>query len=195
MQKEYVTAGKPNVSGAAWVGPTTATLPTDVDASLTGFTELGYISEDGLTNSNSMESTGIKDWGGTTVLNVQTGKDDIFKFKLLEVLNPEALKVVYGADNVTVNGTKVTVKANSEPLDDFAWIFDIMLRDGALKRIVIPFGTITELGDIVYVGNGATGFDITLGATPDSNGNTHYEYIYLPAGATGATGATGSTGA
>lgn len=195
MEKSYVTAGKPNVSGAVWVGPLTATLPTSVDATLTGFTELGYVSEDGLTNTNGLESADIKDWGGTTVLTTQTGKSDEFKFKLLEVLNPEVLKVIYGSDNVTVNGSTIKVEANADPLDDYAWIFDIMLRDGSLKRIVIPCGTIKELGDIGYVGSDATGFDITLSATPDADGNTHIEYIYLATGVTGATGATGSTGA
>lgn len=192
MDTKYVTAGKPKVTGAVFVGPTTATLPTSPSTDLTGFTELGYVSEDGLTNSNSMENTEIKDWGGIVVLNVQTGKSDTFKFKLLEVLNPEVLKVVYGADNVTVDTLTgiTTLKANAKDAGQHAYVFDMLLRGGAIKRIVIPCASITEVGDIVYVGNDATGYEITLGATPDSNGNTHYEYIYGVTGATGATGAT-----
>ena len=192
MDTKYVTAGKPKVTGAVFVGPTTATLPTSPSTDLTGFTELGHVSEDGLTNSNSMENTEIKDWGGTTVLNVQTGKSDTFKFKLLEVLNPEVLKVVYGTDNVNVDTLTgiTTLKANAKDAGQHAYVFDMLLRGGAIKRIVIPCASITEVGDIVYVGNDATGYEITLGATPDSAGNTHYEYIYGVTGATGATGAT-----
>jgi hypothetical protein len=53
----------------------------------------------------------------------------------------------------------------------------MIVRDGKIKRIVLPSATISELGDIAYVGNGASGYEITLSATPDSSGNTHYEYI------------------
>lgn len=192
MDTKYVTAGKPKVTGAVFVGPTTATLPTSPSTDLTGFTELGYVSEDGLTNSNSMENTEIKDWGGTTVLNVQTGKSDTWKFTLLEILNAEVMKVVYGTDNVTVDTLTgvISVKANAKDVGQHAWVFDMLMRGGAIKRVVIPCASITELGDIVYVGNDATGYEITLGATPDSAGNTHYEYIYGVTGATGATGAT-----
>jgi hypothetical protein len=179
MNTKYVTAGKPKVAGAVFVGPTTATLPTDPTSTLTGFTELGYVSEDGLTNSNSPESDKIKDWGGTTVLTVQTSKDDDFSFTLLEVLNPEVLKVVYGNDNVTVDSQSnvISVSANSDQPEDHAWVFDMVVRDGRMKRIVIPSASISELGDIVYAGNSASGYEITLSATPDSSGNTHYEYI------------------
>ena len=175
-----VSAGKPAIGGAIWRAAAGTTLPTDATTALgADFKALGYCSEDGLTNSNSPESENIKDWGGTTVLTVQTSKDDNFSFTLLEVLNPEVLKVVYGSDNVTVDSQNniISISANSDQPEAHAWIFDMVVRDGKMKRIVIPSATISELGDIVYVGNGASGYEITLSATPDSSGNTHYEYI------------------
>ena len=174
-----VTVGKPATAGAIYVADTTATLPTDATTALaSGFTALGYCSEDGLVNSNSMSTDTIQAWGGDTVLSLQTEKTDTFQFTLLEVLNVDVLKEIYGSGNVTgtlANG--ITIQANSTELEDRAWVIDMVMRNNALKRIVIPNARITEIGDITYVDDEAVGYEVTLTAFADSNGNTHYEYI------------------
>ena len=53
----------------------------------------------------------------------------------------------------------------------------VRLRGGAVKRIVIPCAHITEIEDIVYKDDEPLGYGVTLGATPDDSGVTHYEYI------------------
>lgn len=174
-----VTAGQPAVGGAIYVAPTGSTLPTDATTSLdAAFVCLGYASEDGLTNSNSIESTSFKAWGGDEVLNVQTGKTDTFKFKLIEALDINVLKFVFGASNVTGTlATGITVTANASEQDEHALVFEMIMREGALKRVVVPAGKITAVGDVVYKGSDLVGYDCTVSAAPDTSGNTHYEYI------------------
>ena len=71
-----VNAGKPAATGAIFVAPLGTTLPTDATTAKNGaFVELGYVSEDGVTNSNSTNSADIKAWGGdtNTTDSVRTG--------------------------------------------------------------------------------------------------------------------------
>lgn len=174
-----VTAGAPKVGGALYVAPIGTTLPTSATEKLdSAFVSLGYISEDGLTNENSPETETVKAWGGTTVLVTQTEKTDTFSYTLLEALDVNVLKAVYGDDNVTGTlETGIHVKATTAQLDSHAYVVDMILRNNALKRIVIAQADLSELGEIVYKTDEAVGYEITITALPDENGVTHEEFI------------------
>lgn len=177
-----VSAAKPKVGGAVYVATPsdTLTLPTDATTALAaGFKSLGYISEDGLTNSTTMDSNSIKAWGGDDVLMLYEGREDEFNFTLIEALNIEVLKQVYGADNVTgalAAGITIAAKSNLE-MPEQVYVADMILKDGTAKRIVIPAARVTNVGDITYADSDAIGYDTTIRALPDASGNTHYEYI------------------
>ena len=174
-----VTVGKPKVGGAIYVAPLGSTLPTDSSTALgAAFVCLGYISEDGVTNSNSPESDNVKAWGGDTVLVLQTDRPDSFSLTLLEGLNEDVLKTIYGSSNVTVDAQgNITVKATADEMTGHAWVFEMIMKGNRAKRTVIPNGTISELGDIVYKDDEAVGYNVTLQDVPDSSGVYHYEYI------------------
>lgn len=173
-----VTTGKPNVSGGVYIAESGTTLPTNATSTLSSYTALGYVSEDGLTNSNSPESETGKAWGGDIVITYQTEKPDTFQFTLIEAKNKDVLSAVYGANNVTGTiETGITVTANRDEAEENIWVFDMIMRNDTLKRIVVPVGKVTEVGDIVYKDDELVGYDLTIQAFPDSDGNTHYEYI------------------
>lgn len=174
-----VSAGKPKIGGAIFAAPKGTTMPTDSTTALSSeFKCLGYVSEDGLTNANSPSIETIKAWGGDTVLTTSSERPDTFSFKLLEILNVDVLKFVYGSTNVT--GTLeagIEVKVNNDATDEVALVIDMILRGNATKRICVPDCSVTEVSDITYVDNDAVGYETTVTAIPDSNSNTHYEYI------------------
>lgn len=172
-----VTAGKPKTGGAIFVAPVGTTLPTDATTNLdAAFENLGYISEDGVTQNITRDSENIKAWGGDTVLTSQTDFAETFTFKMIEALNLAAKKVTFGADNVTGTlATGVTVKTNAKELPAQSYVIE-MVQNGHLVRKVIPNAKVTELGEIQYVDGQAVGYEPTITALPDTAGNTSYEY-------------------
>ena len=180
-----VSAAKPKSTGAIWVAPLGTSLPTDTTTDISGtFTCLGYVSEDGLSNATDLESETIKEWGGDTVLTIQTSKSDSFSFTLIESTNADVLKFVHGSANVSgALNSGLTVEVNGDDVEEHAIVIDMILRDNTAKRIVIPDCKISEIGEVSYSASEATGYEITVTCMPDSSGNTHYEYLKAAASA------------
>lgn len=178
-----VSGAKPKVGGAVYRAKLGSTLPkTATEALDKAFASLGYISEDGMTNSNSADSSSVTAWGGDVVLQTQGAKTDTFQATFIEAMNVEVLKMVYGEDNVTGTlETGITVKSNSDEAEEYAYVIDMILKGGIQKRIVIPDAKVTEVGDITYQTDSAIGYETTLTAMPDADGQTHYEYINVKA--------------
>ena len=175
-----VTNAKPAVGGGVHVAPIGTTLPTDATTALAAaFESLGYISEEGVTNSTTRETASIKEWGGADVLNPQTSFSSTYKMTFLDSADLNVLKAVFGASNVSGTlATGITVNVNSKELDEQSWAIDMVLQSGALERDIIPSGKITEVGDVQYVADDAVMFEVTITTHPDSSGNNAYKYIY-----------------
>ena len=179
-----VATGKPMIGGAVFWAPAGTTLPTDAKTALdSAYVDLGYISEDGVTNSVERETEEIKAWGGDVVLKPQTSKTDSFTMTFIESLRMDVLKVTHGSDNVTRTGDDehgyiTTVRENSQELDHGIFIVDVVMGE-AIKRIVIPDGQITEIGEVTYQDNSAVAYESTITAFPYDGyeSDTHREFI------------------
>ena len=179
MDSANVTASKPKTTGAVFCAQLGTALPTDAKTELAAaFKALGYCSEDGVTNTNSPSTEQTKAWGGDVVLDSMTEKPDSFKWTLIEATNVEVLKVVYGDSNVAGSlKTGITVKANCQEQVERVFVVDMLLKNGGVKRIVIPKGKVVEVDEIAYNDKKAIGYGTKISAAPDAAGNTHYEYI------------------
>jgi len=176
---QNVTTGKPKVGGAIYRAPSGTTPPTDaVTALAAAFVELGYASDDGMKNSHSGTVNKIHAWGGDVVLVNKTGVEDKFKVTLIEVTNPDVLKAIRNSSNVVgALATGLTVKFNGDDPEEAVWVVDTILRNSVIKRFVIPRGVVSDVAEVTYNDSDAVGYEITIDAIADSNGNTHYEYI------------------
>jgi hypothetical protein len=173
------TAAKPKVGGAIYVAPAGTTLPTGASTTLSDeFEKLGYISEDGLSNNQTINSTTVKAWGGDTVLVIYSGREDSLGYTLIEAMSVEVLKHVFGDNNVSGTlATGITIKVNSDEMPEKVIVVDMVLKDGVLKRIVVPCARVTAVGEIKYSDSSAVGYATTTTAFSDADGNTHYEYL------------------
>ena len=178
-----VSTGKPAITGAIYRAPLGTTLPTDATTALNAaFKCLGYVSEDGLVNTNTASTEQIKAWGGDIVAQPMTEKPDTFATTFIEATNEEVLKTTYGDSNVSGTlSTGITVKANSKELPVSAFVCDMLLGTN-YKRIVIARGQVTEVGDIEYKDDSVIGYPLTITAFPGgwsdtADTDTHKEYI------------------
>lgn len=174
-----VSTGKPKVSGGVYRAPKGTTLPTDATTELSSaFVCLGYVSESGLENNNEMDVSAIKAWGGNIVYRSLTELDDNFGLTLIESENADVLKAVYGSSHVEVGEDgEITINVVADDPEEAVFVFELALRGGKAKRIVVPSGAITSREAISYNDEDAIGYGITISAYPDANGSTHTEYI------------------
>lgn len=173
--KSKVTVGKPKTTGAIFFAPKGTTVPTSCSSELAAaFVCLGYATEDGLSIGN--ETNSIKAWGGEDVLGT---KKENFSFSAMQNLDPDVLGVVYGQDNVTIdeNTGEISVKSTAEFGQSGVWVYDTIMTGNRAKRIVVPDGSVSEIGDITYKDNEAVVFPLTISANPDAAGACHYEYL------------------
>lgn len=174
-----VSAGKPLVGGAIYIAPIGSTLPTDATTDLdTAFVSLGYISDAGVTEGQNVDTSEIKAWGGDTVLNINNGRTFTCQFTMLEVKNESVQKLVYGDSNVSgALSTGLTVKGNNDALPGHAIVIEKILTDNTAMRTVYPAAYITDIADVTFADSDAIGYQVTATATPDSAGNSKYDYI------------------
>lgn len=159
------------VTGLVSAGLTSATAPTGTGSTLTGFTDLGYVSEDGVSVSlpDSGDSTPIKAWqNGATVRTINATTEDVpqITLTLLET-KPEVLALYYGVDvsgQTSTDGAFVVDSSTVRPYKSF--VVDVV--DGTnLKRIYVPQGYVSSVGEQVYANEEAVGYQVTIDCNRD----------------------------
>jgi len=157
-----VWAATLNANGACvYAAPLGTTLPTTATEALDAdFVDLGWVSEDGFTNSIKRDITKHYAFGGDVVKVTQDKYTETVQFALLES-SADVLGVVYGVDSVTENGAVFSVEHNSLMLVHQVFAIDFIDGD-KVGRIVIRDGQVTEIGDLKYVHKDLTMYDVTV---------------------------------
>ena len=172
-----VAVGKPDlaVSGGLLVAPLGTPRPTShTDPFDAAYVSAGYLSTDGVTESSERATEVIRAWGGDKVRTVQTEYGTTLSLTLIESRRAEALRLVFGDDNVIVENGTVTVKRNSKVLPHRQFIIAMLDGDNS-SHLDVGYGQVTEVGDITYVDGEAISYELTISCDPDDNGDTLVE--------------------
>lgn len=147
------------VTGAFYVGATSATAPTAIDSATTGFTDLGLLGEDGITESHDGNVEKLRAWqAGQVVRTVRTDGSVTFSFLALET-SETVVELAYGT-TVTSGAYLIDMETTR---DHHSFILDVLDGDES-ERVYIADGEVIELGDVVRVNNQIKGYPITIEA-------------------------------
>lgn len=157
-------------TGALYVADTGATLPTGATgAPGAGFGEVGYLSDDGVTQAIATDQTEIKAWqNADTVRTVQTSHSVTYAFTMIET-NNEVLEAYYG------NAVAGDAVINGDVMPHRSWVIDV-IDDTTTTRVVIPDAQVTSRDDVQYQNGEVVGYGVTLTCYPDTSGNKAYIY-------------------
>lgn len=164
------------VAGGIFTAPLGSTLPTDAKTDLDkAFKPVGFLSDEGLSLTRDRSTDDIRKWGGEIYRTVQTEFSETAQFAFLDADKAEVLREVFGAENVTGEGSELSIKHNGDPLPGRVFVFE--MKDGSKRRrFVIPNGQITQTEDIKYSHSDIVRYGVTVTAYPDKDGNCAYEY-------------------
>lgn len=159
-------------------GTTSPTSPTVAPG--TGWTELGWLSDAGLTETRDVSADQKRAWqGGALVRTVRSGDARKFKFVAWETNTTVVGLTRPGSTATTATGVTTTNVKGFTGSDVRAWIID-QVDGGIHTRKIIPQGEVTDLGDIVSGGD-VVAYELTVECYPSSDGTLYIEMTDDPA--------------
>lgn len=175
------------VTGSIALAPENTVDPGDATSALIApWISVGYISEDGVTEANTLESDDIKAWqNAETVRKVITSQETTYGFTMIET-NAEALGLFYGK---TVAPSDVSHVIGGDIGGKYAVCLTIVDGTEVIRRWV-PSAEVTERGEVTFGSTDALGYEVTMTAYPvsdvDGAGNSGVAVAYystaLPTG-------------
>lgn len=128
------------ITGAVYVAATSATAPSSATSALTGFTDLGYLSTDGITVTPDKSANAIRAWqNADLVREVVTESTLTYQFMLLET-TVAAIEAYFGS--VSTNGFIELNPSNTGGKQSF--VFDVVDGNKTIRHYV-PMGEIMKV--------------------------------------------------
>lgn len=153
------------VTGVVAYNALGTTAPTNATSSITTFTDAGYVSEDGITITNSQTRESIRAWQNAAIVRDAITEGSVQISLTLIQTDASVVTLVYDAapdsngaviDNPTINRTHR------------AFVIDVVDGTETIRHWV-PDGQVTEVGDRVYQNGAPIGYELTITTFPHSS--------------------------
>lgn len=147
------------ITGAVYIGELSATAPTSSTSALVGFTDLGYVSSDGITITPDKSSNAIRAWqNADLVREVVTESTLTYEFMLLETTQ-DTIEAFFGSP--MVDGKVELLPSNTGGQKSF--VVDIVDNQKVIRHY-IPTGEVMKIGAQNVKNGEAVGFMLTVTA-------------------------------
>ncbi|WP_037165035.1 phage tail tube protein [Rhodococcoides fascians] len=162
------------VTGALRVGERGSEMPVNMEPWMAPFVDLGYISDEGITENREQDSTPFTPWQTNAPVRVETTNEVISWETTLWTTSWDTISVYFkvkaeDVDYDEQSGVTSFVDGDKKARDLRAWGIDVI--DGVYaRRALIPNGEITERGGLVYRKDQLIGYPVTLTAYPGPEG-------------------------
>lgn len=154
---------KVGVTGAVSVAATSTAAPTDASTALgTGWTNFGYITEDGVEITPEITNDDMKAWQNSSIVRSNVTEEKwTMKFAVMET-NKAAVELYFGHAMET-GDDEITVGGNSGTRQSF--VADIVDGDQTI-RFYVPEGAVTEWEPLTFKSDQAVSWGVTITAYP-----------------------------
>jgi hypothetical protein len=147
------------ITGAVYSGPTTATAPSASDSTLTGFAELGYVSDAGVTFTIDKSTNQIRAWqNADLVRETITEATATYQFMLLET-NEEVIEAYFGSTMVD-GKIEMTPSATGGRK---SFVIDVVDGDKVIRHY-IPSGEVLSVEAQTFANGEAVMYGVTVTA-------------------------------
>lgn len=157
--------------GHVYVAEVGTTAPVDVTTPFAaGWRELGYLDEDGVSITPSLDIEEIMAWQSMlAVKRTPTGMDLELQFNLIQVNQATSSLFFFGNDWSAAAGLATMSMSSNPTLDERALAVEWNDDDGNTNRLIVPRGLVTDREELVLNRSEAVAFGVTFAAL-DSDG-------------------------
>jgi hypothetical protein len=149
------------ITGAVSMAPTGSTAPEDATTALdAAFDDLGYVTEDGVSETRDRTTNTIRAWQNADVLREVVTEGDLSFGLTLAETKAETVGLYYGSA-VRADGGVPIVPTKTGGRHSF--VIDAVDGDQFI-RTYIPSGEVLEVGEMVYQNGELIGYEITVKA-------------------------------
>ncbi|MFC7450552.1 hypothetical protein [Rhodococcus daqingensis] len=160
------------VTGALRVAPFGSTAPTGMAAYATPWVDLGYISDEGITENRETDTTPFTPWQANGPVRVATTSEIITFETVLWATSFDTISLYFKTlreDMTETAGVVEFVDGDIKPQDRRAFGVDVI--DGVYaRRALVPNGEVTERQGLTYKKDELIGMGVTITAYPGAEG-------------------------